>query len=87
MNKDIPKGKPLPPTFRFRHDYDWFRRFTWKERLKILIGCNLFVRVQFFTVNSPGQTQPVFIGAVSEQKTAIDQMIAEHDSGNKGPQP
>lgn len=79
------QARVIPPTFRFRHDFDWFRRLTLWERVKIAIGCNLFLRVQFFTVNSPGAVQPVFIGAVSKEKSAIDQMIAEHDAGNPGP--
>ncbi len=74
-NKTIAKlQKPLPPSFRHVMRFDWFREFTWAERLKILFGGNLFVLIRIPTLHNPGQSAPIIAGEVTKHQTASSQV-------------
>lgn len=77
MSKNLPEGKPLPPNFRHKYTFDWHRRFTKLERLKILFGYQFKVTTEVYCVNSPGILQPVFIGETTKHINPEDQAVAD----------
>lgn len=73
MKPKLPAGQPLPPVFKHRYTFEWFRKLTWRERIAILMGANFCVMVQFWTANSAGAVQPDFIGGTTLAKTPRQQ--------------
>lgn len=69
MKKPFPAGTPAPPIYKCRYDFEWFRKFTWRERLAILIGSNFRLQASFLTSSSMGKCNPVFVGGVTIHKT------------------
>lgn len=65
----FPVGTPAPPIYKCRYDFEWFRKFTWRERLAILLGSNFRLQASFLTSSSMGKVQPVFVGGVTIHKT------------------
>lgn len=64
---------PAPKLFRHVIEVDWFRKFTWPERLHILLGCNLNVLIRIPTLHKPGEHSPIVIGEVSDAQSPSDQ--------------
>ena len=65
----------LPPRFKFREDFEFFRKFTFKERLKIIIGFNLRLPGTIFMEHSPGKTQHVLEAHTTTKVRADDKSI------------
>ena len=79
----------MPTKFNHEISVDWFRRFTMKERLKILFGFNLAVAVRIVTVNAVGKYQPVIMAETSKFTTPSAQVqdrlknvLAEQNAAN-----
>jgi hypothetical protein len=79
MKTKHPQGQPLPPKFKARYDFQWFRTFTLKERLLILIGCNFLLKSSFYSVSTLGAVQPSFQGQVTKTATPVGQMLEAAD--------
>ena len=82
------KGKPVPTVYRHVIKVEWYRRFTWSERLAILFGSGLVVMEGIATQHSPGAFQPLLIGKVTKSTTPDDfmrsvceNMIEEREKG------
>ena len=73
MKPKFPAGTPKPPVFKCRYDFEWFRKFTWRERLAILCSSNFRLQASFLTSSSMGQVQPVFVGGVTVARTPKQQ--------------
>jgi hypothetical protein len=69
---ELDKGKAksqahkVPTVYKYRVNLDWFRAFTWKERIKILFGYSLFVVIRVRTKHNAGEIDPVIAGSVVE---------------------
>ena len=57
---------------RFEIQADTFKRFTWRERLKILIGYNLIVRVSHRVDKRSGQSWLECLPGLTPLKTEKD---------------
>jgi hypothetical protein len=66
--------KPVPTQWRSEFSFEWFRHFTFWERVKIAFGCNLVVMIGVATQHSPGKYQPLVIGNVSHDSNATEHM-------------
>lgn len=55
---------------------EWFRKLTFLERLKLLFGANLLVRVVVCTRKMNLGWHPVIVGDVTEYTTPTDQQHA-----------
>lgn len=66
--------RKVPTVFRDLVKVEWFREFTFWERIKILFGCNLVTMTGIATQHKVGEMQPMIIGLVSYQKNASDHM-------------
>lgn len=53
-----PLGVILPPTLKTGIECDFARAFTWKERVKILIGYTAVIKLRIRTQCSPGSFVP-----------------------------
>jgi len=69
-----PQARPLPPAFRHVIKVDWFRKFTFWERIHILLGCNLLVLVRIPTLHKPGETHPILAAEVADAAQPSDVM-------------
>lgn len=47
----------LPPVWKKLVQCEWFRRFTWKERLQIFFGYRVRLTMKMATEHSPGRYQ------------------------------
>lgn len=63
-----------PTKFRAIMSFDWFRKFTMKERIKILCGFNMTVAVRIPVEHSPGKYNPVVVAETSKFKEPSDQV-------------
>lgn len=72
--------RPVPTVWRSEFAFEWFREFTFWERVKILFGSNLVVMIGIATQHSPGKYQPLVIGNVSYDRNATEHM--KHVCGN-----
>lgn len=81
MNKPQLNERVLPTKFTGRMCVDWHRRFTLKERLKILCGYNMVVAFRVVTQHTPGKFHPIIIGQTTKLITATDQvkMVLENE--------
>lgn len=77
------RERALPPKFQHQYQFDWFRKLRFRERLAILCGANLKVKVHFLTTNSPGHVQPVIGAEISKETNAQDQIVADHQMMNE----
>jgi hypothetical protein len=73
MSNKLSPGKPVPPVFKCRYDFEWFRHFTWRERLAILCRANFRLQASFLTSSSMGQVQPVFVGGITVARSPEQQ--------------
>ncbi len=71
------QGRELPPRFRHVITTNYFRTFTFKERLGLLFGCGFLVKISVWCVNRPGRFDPVFASSVVREMTAEDRAAAE----------
>lgn len=55
MKTKKPVGKPLPPKFKHKVECDYFRKFTWKERIQILMGKNARLLLVVVSEHSTGK--------------------------------
>ena len=76
--------RPLPEKFRHVISVDWFRTFSWKERLLIALGYNLAVYIRVPTRHNPASLQPVIgaevshhLNAESAVKEQLDHVLEE----------
>lgn len=53
----------------YLYKMEWFRKFTFKDRLKIFFGKNLLVLIGIAMRNNVGNSQPVIIGYMSDKPT------------------
>lgn len=70
MNMKPPEGKPLPPEWRYKIEFGCFRKFTWKERIKIAIGMSVKIDVKLGLEQRPGKWAPVMDLYVTKQTEA-----------------
>lgn len=75
-----PPAKPVPPKFSTVTSFEWFRRFTLKERLFIAFGCNLNVTFRFFSVHRTGQWHATANGQISKRPTAKEHLENEEST-------
>lgn len=54
-NHDLPAGRPLPPSWKFKMTMGFFRKFTWIERLQIALGFPVKMTVEIATEHSTGR--------------------------------
>lgn len=71
-NHTIPKGRVLPPSYKFLITENFFRYFTWKERLQILIGYRALIKLQMCVEHSPGKHQSSLELETSKELTPPD---------------
>lgn len=84
MNKPVLNERVLPTKLCSDViEIDWFRRFTLKERLKILLGFNLIVGVRIGTQHKPGKFAQIIIGELSDQPTAAEHLKARLERAAK----
>lgn len=62
--------RKVPTVFRHVIKTEWFRKFSIKDRFKILFGCNLVVAIGVPCQHNPGEIQPVILGKVTKQISA-----------------
>jgi hypothetical protein len=58
---------------------DWFRTFTFSERLRILLGFNANVLIRIPCQHNPGKVQPLVKIVVSPELTADSQVKKDFD--------
>jgi len=63
--KGISQARTLPTVYRHVINVDWFRKLTWRERIKILFGYNLNVLIRLRVKHNPGDFDPIIVGEVS----------------------
>lgn len=59
------RARILPTKYEHTMNADWFRRFTWPERFKILLGYNLNVLIRLRVRHNPGDFDPIIAGEVT----------------------
>lgn len=47
-------GRPLPPNYAFKTELGLHRKFTWKERWAIFLGCPITIDIQIAHLHNPG---------------------------------
>lgn len=45
----------VPPQFKHVMELQWFRKFTWQQRLFIALGCPVKVDLKILCEHSPGK--------------------------------
>lgn len=56
-----PEGKPLPPVFKYKIEFDYLKKFTWGERIQIFLGKRARLNFQIATMHAPGKYQPLLV--------------------------
>lgn len=64
-NQAQSKAGKVPTVYRHVQNLDWFRVFTWRERIKILFGYNLNVLIRLRVQHNPGDFDPIIAGEVT----------------------
>lgn len=70
----ISQGHKMPSIYRQILKTEWFRQFTFRERIAILFGANLVVMIGVATRHRVGEFQPMVIGKVSKHSTPDEHM-------------
>lgn len=65
-----PTGKPIDPVWRYKIECGFFRKFTWKERLKIALGMAVKVDMKIGLEQRPGKFSPIMGLYVTKQTEA-----------------
>lgn len=82
-NKKPWTERVLRPKLRpFVIQTDWFRGFSVWDRIKILFGCKMIVKVRIFTQHNPGQFQPIIAGEVTKYQSEEEYYRHEGDRDN-----
>jgi hypothetical protein len=76
VHKSKSHGIPVKPAFRHVIEIDWFRQFTWKERMQILLGYQLQVMIRIPTLHKPGVFDRFIKSVVTEETTPHADMAA-----------
>lgn len=53
--KKINRDRPVAPTHKFGIIRDWYQQLSWKQRLQILFGYRLVIRVRIACLHNPGE--------------------------------
>ena len=61
--------REVPVVYRHVLSVDWFRQFTFMDRVRIFLGYNLVVAVRIATRNDPNKFQPIIAGEVTKETT------------------
>jgi len=69
--------RPLPPQHKHLLKIDWFRSFTLRERLKILLGHNLNVLIRIKTAHHPGAHEPTIAAEVTPHLKPTEHLRAQ----------
>lgn len=48
----------LPPKFKHIAEFSWLRKFTFRERFWIAIGCPMRIDLNLLTEHGPGKVSP-----------------------------
>lgn len=80
MKLSTQRGQEMPVVYRHILKTDWLRTFSFKERVKILLGCSLVVAVRIVTQHSPGKIQPVIAGEVSDATEPSERLRTQLDN-------
>ena len=69
---------------RFEIQFDTFKKFTWRERLKILLGYNLVVRVAIKVDKRDGRSWTSCLPALTPLKSeqAVIEQLRKQDIAN-----
>lgn len=59
MSKIKLPERVLPPVFGHQMQIEWFRKLTWRERIKIALGYSIVCRVDVNCQHKPGQFAPM----------------------------
>lgn len=74
MKKTDAPGRLLPVKFAHVIKCEYFRRFTFIERLKLLLGYNVVVMCGIAVRHNPGVAHPKFISQVSKHTEPSNHM-------------
>lgn len=86
LKAKLPKseGKPVPTVFKHIIKIEYFRRFSFRERIAILFGSGIVLQIGCATQHSPGVFQPLILGKVTKEtspdsymRKICDDMIEE----------
>lgn len=64
--------RKVPERYTHLLSVDWFRRWTFRERIAILFGCNVAVCIRVACRYSPGAIKPFVRAEVTKQLQASD---------------
>lgn len=70
------KGQNKPEVYGHRISIEWFREFSFLQRIAILFGANLVVTIGIATRHNPGAFHPFIIGEITKHRTATDKVKA-----------
>lgn len=70
----------MPPKYKHVLSVDWFRKFTLKERLKILFGYNIVVAFRVVTVNACGAYEPVIKAETTKNIDSKQQSLEQFEN-------
>lgn len=73
MKTKLPE-RPLPEAHKHLMKIDWFRRFTFLERLQIFFGYNLVVLCRVKLPHAPGRFAPYVIAQTVPHHVAADSL-------------
>lgn len=68
------QARVVPQKFTQIIKVEWFREFTWKERLAIFFGAGLVVAIGVATRHRVGEAVPAVLGKVTKERTADEFM-------------
>lgn len=71
------KPGEVPPKFCTKIDHEWFRTFSFWDRVKILFGANLQVVICICTEHRPGRFQFLVGGTTSNHTSAVNHLKAQ----------
>lgn len=68
-----------PPKFKWSVDLEFFRKLTWKERLKLAAGHNLRVKVVLHTQHKTGAYVPMCAITTTADLEATPELAPLHE--------
>lgn len=77
MKPQLSPGRPVPQVFRHVIQFDWFRRYTFLERVKILFGFNFMVYVRIPCRHNAASFEPIVKGDVTRHITPDDVIVEQ----------
>jgi hypothetical protein len=60
-------ARRLPPTHKFQTELEYHRRFTWQERLRILMGYCIRIEIRIAHLHNPGSSAAMCTVATTEE--------------------